>query len=333
MRKDKKRLYKKYLYGFLFSLIATIVIFIVISGIIGFSNSIQSFFGFNYLFLILGFIFVTLKWFVESYIIKIFINNLSLKHALNFTLIGQFYSYLTPFYTGGQPFQIIYISKYGVDAGEATAIILFKTLIFQINLAFLGLIGTIYSLSHFSKIVTLGIILGTSLNSVVISLILFYVINQKAAIKTTLFFVNFLKKIGILKNPEKYTEEIISKVKKFIEIFKTQATNIGRIIILFLLSFLQIFFSIIPLPIILKGFNVEISKNIIFRTLITQISSTVIPTPGTSGGAEGIFYLMFSNIINSDKISATIVLWRFTVYYYVLLVGGIVVFFNHLKKN
>lgn len=322
---------KKYLYGFLFSLIATIVVFIIISGIIGFSNSIQSFFGYHYFYLFLGLLLVTFKWCIESYTIKVFIRNLSLKHALNFTLIGQFYSYLTPFYTGGQPFQIIYISKYGIDPGEATAIILFKTFIYQITLAFVGIGGAVYSFYHFSKMITLGVVLGALLNSIAVFLILFYVINQKAAIKTTLFSVNFLKKIGILKNPEKYTDEIISKVKSFIKIFRIHMNKPGKIILIFILSFLQILLSLTILPIILKGFNIEFSKNIFFRSLITQITSTVIPTPGTSGGAESIFYLMFSNIISSEKISSAIVLWRFTIYYYVLIVGGIVVFLNHFK--
>ncbi|SHE93486.1 hypothetical protein SAMN02745164_01438 [Marinitoga hydrogenitolerans DSM 16785] len=320
---------KKYLYGFLFALIATAVVFILISVTIGFTNSIQSFFGYNYIFLFYGFLLITTKWFIESLVIKLLLKNISLKQSLNFTLIGQFYSYLTPFYTGGQPFQILYISKYGIDPGKATATILFKTFIFQINMAFLGTIAAIYSFYHFSSTITTGIILGILLNSLAVFLIIFYVINQKAAINTTLFFVKALKKIGVLKNPEKYTDEIISKVKVFIDVFKLESKKLGKIIIIFLLSVLQFSCSFLILPIVLKGFSYNSTLNLIFKSLITQVTSSIIPTPGTSGGAEGIFYLVFSDMLTPEKMSAILVLWRFITYYYVLIIGGIVVVLNH----
>ncbi|KLO21606.1 MULTISPECIES: lysylphosphatidylglycerol synthase transmembrane domain-containing protein [unclassified Marinitoga] len=323
---------KKYIYGFLFALISTLVVFILISGVKNFVNNIQIFLGYNYWFLFFGFFIITIKWFIESFVIKVLLQKVSLKQALNFTLIGQFYSYLTPFYTGGQPFQIIYISKYGIDPGQATAVILFKTFIFQISMAILGIIATIYSFFHFSIYITSSIILGVLLNSLAVFLIIFYVINQKAAINTTLYFVKILKKIGVLKNPEKYIDEIISKVKSFIETFKLQSKRLINIILVFVLSIFQFSCSFLVLPVILKGFNKNISLKFVFRSLITQITSSIIPTPGTSGGAEGIFYFLFSDFIIKERIGTVIVLWRFTTYYYVLLISGIVVLLNH-KRN
>ncbi|KAF2956677.1 lysylphosphatidylglycerol synthase transmembrane domain-containing protein [Marinitoga sp. 38H-ov] len=324
---------KKYLYGFLFTLITTIVVFILVSGINGFIKNINSFFGYNYIYFIISIIIMIIKWLIESLIIKVLLKEISYKSAINFTLIGQFYSYLTPFYTGGQPFQIIYLSKYGIDPGEATAVILFKTFIFQINMAFLGAVGIFYSLFNYNKSITIGIILGTFMNSLAIFLILFYVINENAAINTTMYFIRILKKIGVLKEPEKYTNEIILKIEKFIEIFKKESKKIIKILILFILSFLQFSTSFLVLPFVMKGFGLNMNLNIIIRSLITQITSSIVPTPGTSGGAEGIFYLLFSNIIPSEKIGAAIILWRFSIYYFVLLVGGIVVLYNHKRKK
>ncbi|WP_129408121.1 lysylphosphatidylglycerol synthase transmembrane domain-containing protein [Marinitoga lauensis] len=324
---------KKYIFGFLFAFVATLTVFILISGIKGFTSSIQSFLGYNYLFLFLGLFIITIKWIIESLIIKFLLNRMSFKHSLKFTLIGQFYSYLTPFYTGGQPFQILYISKYGIDPGQATAMILFKTFIFQINMAFLGLIAVIYSIYHFSYGVTLGITLGILLNSLAIFLILFYVINQKAAINTTLFFVKFLKKVGLLKNPEKHIDEIIFKVKTFIDVFKMESRKVLKIVLIFILSVIQFSCSFLVLPVILKGFGKDLTLKIVFKSLITQVTSSIIPTPGTSGGAESIFYLLFSDILTPERVSSTIVLWRLTTYYYVLLIGGIVVLLNHKYKK
>ena len=42
--------------------------------------------------------------------------------AFNCAALGKFYDYVTPFGSGGQPFQIYYLSKHGVDGGPAGAI-------------------------------------------------------------------------------------------------------------------------------------------------------------------------------------------------------------------
>jgi hypothetical protein len=323
---------KKYIYGFLFALITTIVVFILVSGINGFVENIHSFVGYNYFFFLVSISVIIMKWLIESIIIKLLVKEIKYKSAINFTLIGQFYSYLTPFYTGGQPFQIIYLSKFGIDPGKATATILFKTFIFQINMALLGIIGIIYSIFNYTKSITIGIMLGVFINSLAVFLIVFYVINENAAINTTMYFVRILKKIGILKEPEKYTDEIILKVKTFIEIFKCESKKIWKIVLIFILSIIQFGSSIIILPLIIKGFGIFVNLNIFIRSLITQITSSIVPTPGTSGGAEGIFYLLFSNIVPADKIGSVIILWRFVIYYFVLLIGGIVVLLNHKKR-
>lgn len=324
---------KKYLLGFIFAIIATITILILFSGIRGFVNSLQELAEYKYFYLYSAIALITFKWLVESAIIKLLLPDITLKHALNFTLIGQFYSYLTPFYTGGQPFQIVYITKHGIDPSKSTATILFKTFIFQITMAIFGVIAIIYSYFNFPYTITIGIISGVLLNSFVVFLILFYVINQNAAIKTTLYFVKLLKKIGILKNPDKHFDEIIVKVKTFINIFKNESRKICKISLVFLLSIFQFACSFLVLPVVLKGFNKNINLNTIFRSLITQITASVVPTPGTSGGAESIFYLVFSDVLPQNKIPAVIILWRFSIYYYVLLIGGIVVLFNHRYKK
>ncbi|AEX85142.1 hypothetical protein XO10_03570 [Marinitoga sp. 1135] len=320
---------KKYLYGFLFAFITSITLYILISGFTGFYENIKAFAFFNWKFLLIALLVIILKWFIESFIIKILLKDISIKHALNFTLIGQFYSYLTPFYTGGQPIQILYISRFGIDPARATAIILFKTFLFQIILASFGVFSTIYSILYLNIDVIIASIIGTLLNLLAVFLIIFYIINQNASIKTTLYFANLLKKIGLLKNPEKYIDTIIEKVKTFILIFKEEAKNFKKITLIVFLSILQFSCSFMVLPIILQGYGINISLNTISRSIITQISSSIIPTPGTAGGAEGIFLLLFKDILNIHKLNATIVLWRFSIYYFVLLIGGIVVLLNH----
>jgi hypothetical protein len=52
--------------------------------------------------------------------------------------------------------------------------------------------------------------------------------------------------------------------------------------------------------------------------------SNIVPIPGNSGGAEALFKILFANVIVSkSELNCTLLMWRFTSYYLVLLVEAI----------
>ena len=66
---------------------------------------------------------------------KVYRPNLSYKVSA----IGRYYDVITPFATGGQPFQIYYLSKYGIKPSEAVSITLGKYIFRQIaSIVFFG---------------------------------------------------------------------------------------------------------------------------------------------------------------------------------------------------
>ena len=46
-----------------------------------------------------------------------------------------------------------------------------------------------------------------------------------------------------------------------------------------------------------------------------------IPTPGASGGVEGVFYLVFERMIPSDTAASALIVWRFFSYHLSLIMG------------
>ena len=53
-----------------------------------------------------------------------------------------------------------------------------------------------------------------------------------------------------------------------------------------------------------------------------------IPVPGASGGSEGTYALLFSYLMGNILSSSSMLIWRFTTYYLVLIIGALVFAFN-----
>ena len=61
------------------------------------------------------------------------------------------------------------------------------------------------------------------------------------------------------------------------------------------------------------------------------IIGAFVPIPGASGGIEYGFTQIFGNFIYSNKLSATLLLWRFITYFVGMITGAVV--FNIEKKE
>ena len=72
--------------------------------------------------------------------------------AYKVAAIGRYYDYVTPFASGGQPFQIYYLTNRGVKASSAISIPLAKYIVQQIVFAFMALFLLIGSVTFLKEI-------------------------------------------------------------------------------------------------------------------------------------------------------------------------------------
>ena len=84
--------------------------------------------------------------------------------------MGKYYDCITPMSTGGQPFQIFYMSSRGVDPGAAISIPIARYVIFQIAWLVISLFATIYSSKTFAEtnLVSVASYIGFALNFLMI---------------------------------------------------------------------------------------------------------------------------------------------------------------------
>lgn len=327
---------KKYLKGFLFSLIITLSIVTILMGLTGLEENIEKLRTFQIKYAFISMFLIFLKWIIETIIMKVslFDNKKDINYIKTFkiTILGNFFNYLTPFFTGGQPLQVYYLSKEGINPSVSTASILYKSMIFQIIMALFGVSGAIYAFNFLDLKSFSLVFIGTIFNGFVVFLILLFSLNEELSKKVAQKVTFFLKKIKIIKNPEKIMDKIFMNIEEFIKFFKENSKKIIQFLIVLFLSSLQLMAYVLTIVFILKGFGVNIDLDLIFKGIILDIGAAIVPTPGTAGGAEGFYYLIFSNDTDIYTINSAVLIWRLTTYYFVLFIGALTFVFTHSKK-
>ena len=90
---------------------------------------------------------------VDAIVLYLIIHNYekkyTFKQAIKATVIGQFYSVITPGAVGGQPMQLYCMSKQGVDGGVASSCLLQKFLVYQTTITFYSLVAMLCNMSLF----------------------------------------------------------------------------------------------------------------------------------------------------------------------------------------
>lgn len=249
-----------------------------------------------------------------------------------------FFNGITPFSTGGQPFEIYFFDKINVRAAKSTGLLLAN---FFINL----LVTVIYLIISFIYLPLKTDFLANKNNVIMLSV---GTISTLFTLTITLVFsmnrrfrhmaINLIKKVSKWKYIGKYIEP---QQEKFHNYFKqTQVT-----FKLLLNNKLDFFFSLLTrfilmsinyaIPFfILKSLHVDLPFNELFKIIcITFFGITMViwlPTPGSSGGIEFIFKAIFTNIISTeilkgynktDIAASGMLLWRLLTFYLVLFIG------------
>lgn len=258
--------------------------------------------------------------------------------ALKTTLVGQYYSNITPGASGGQPVQLFIMKDENVPISAGTAILVEKFLLFQVGVTVYSLALAIYKLKtliEFSNGASWFVMIGLIVNVVMILCIWLISIKPKLIRHIMGFIINFLAKCKIVKNLSKAQNNIDEFIENYEISIKKMKSNKKVSFQLFALTFIQLtlFFSITYF--IYKSFN--LNGNSIFEIICLQsfvyMSVSFVPIPGTIGASEMSFLLLLGNVFSKNVIGAAILLWRGISYYFSLIFSGIFVILISVFKK
>lgn len=303
-----------------------------------FSVTIDYIMNSNILWIIIAIIIMILSIFFQSLSLLILIKKIdkkfTIKNSIILTFAGLFFNGITPFSTGGQPFQVYFLNKNKIKISDASNILLQNFITYQISLILIGTIAIIYNSitglfpnSNFLKrIVVLGYIIN------IIILLLLILLSFAKKINTTLFnkILNFIFKFKFIKNKEQKRR----KINEILDNFYNGSLNLSQNKNNFFKSFLCNFLSLILLYLvplfIFYSMNDFKSLNAI-KTIVssgyTYLIGSFVPIPGATGGLEYGYNEFFMIYREGAFLSATLLIWRFITYYLGMILGGISLLF------
>ncbi|MFW6157382.1 MAG: lysylphosphatidylglycerol synthase transmembrane domain-containing protein [Balneolaceae bacterium] len=256
-------------------------------------------------------------WFAAAKIRYLAEKELSWMAAFRVMLSWDFTSSVTPSTIGGAPMATYAMTKEGLKLGQSTAIILYGVLLDQIWFALaipILLIAGIYI-----DVVpdNIGLVGEASMALLYIGLLSYAgllaygVLKNPTAIKKVVKFVfrlPFLRKWKEqveeeAEHLEEYSHVLRKKPKKFLldAFFLSTMSWLCRIALPTI-----VILSLLPADVVLSG----------FRSLAMNLAFLIMPTPGGSGGVEGLFAIFQGPLIDRKAfIGLAVFAWRIISYY------------------
>ena len=247
-------------------------------------------------------------------------------------MVGMFFSSVTPFATGGQPAQIYMLKRMGIDGGTGTSIIILKSVFYQssIMLMCIGLYLVnrqflVMNIPQFNYLFAIGCIA----NILLLSIYALFLFNSKAAEKAVWYFLKAITFFKIIKNPEERMNDLHVSLGRFKNGVRILSKRKWFVLGAFIMQILQQFF-LFCVPIFMMR-AIEGSFTSIFGgvfdifvcTAMVSMIAALVPTPGTSGGAEGLSLLCIAPFFYNSPKMAIVLVWRVLTYYANVVVGGI----------
>jgi len=245
-------------------------------------------------------------------------------------LIAMFFNAITPFSSGGQPFEMYLLNKEGVKVSDSANALLQNFITYQFALIFMGSIAIILNkvLGIFPEgnVLKNVVLVGFIINVVVMLLIIFFSRAKKLNTKVFSKIFNFIFGFKFIKNREEKREKAEKTLDDFYNSTAIMRNNFKNTILSFVFNLLSLIcLYLIPLFIFysMKEYDtIDAIKSIVLSGYTFLIGSFV-PIPGATGGLEYGFMDFFGVFISGGLLSAVMLVWRLITYYLGMLVGGI----------
>lgn len=251
--------------------------------------------------------------------------------------IGFFFSQITPGASGGQPLQIIYMTKLGVNAFVSTLVCMLVTLVYKLVLVIL----------FFTALILRPSLVGGAISDVIVffvigivcqlafgSFLLICVLKPAFASWIVEKAIKLGTKIKLVKNPEGLYEKAENSIKQyeaasdFLKKNKHVMVKMALITIVQRIAYFAVTFCVA------RALHVEDCDivDVIALQVVLSLAVDILPIPGASGVNE-IVFVRLQTMIFGGMVSAGLLLNRGITYYLFAVVTGIFTLVAHLYFN
>lgn len=276
---------------------------------------------------------------IDAYLIYRFTSNnhlhYSFRNALKSSMVGQFFSCVTPFASGGQPMQIYVMSKQGVSPGISTAGLMQKFLVYQSTLTVYSLLAILLRWQFFQgsmKIMGGAALVGFASQAIAIVGILLFSFNRKITHKLLTFIFTILAKLHIIKDADTKIKNLEIQFSSFHDCNRDLYRNRKLLLETYVATAIQLTAIFIVPYCVYRAFSLNgarVIDMVASQAFVTMVSCFV-PLPGAAGGSELSFMGFFGMFFTQETLQSAVLVWRLITYY-----GTIVISmpFSHLAKR
>lgn len=252
-------------------------------------------------------------------------------------LTGKYYDNVTPFAVGGQPMQIVILSKSGISPGVSTSIPLIKMLINSLVSTIIALSFFIFGLPRIPMVgglydflmVVLEILGFIGLAITLLGVLFMITISTGGLFTRSLVsgIVKFGYKIKLVKNYRATLKKWLTQVEEYRSSMGYLAKNKLLLLKMILFSALEtLSYACISFFVVMAfADSIEISPAILLLTCVVKyyicaMAGSYIPLPGATGLMEIAFISLYSMYVG-DAIVWALLSWRILSYYLILIHG------------
>lgn len=257
------------------------------------------------------------------------------------TMLGFFYSALTPFQSGGQPMQVLQMRRRGIPVGVATSVLMVKFLAWQIAVTILGTLGLIFEGSNaFGDTIAsmIMLVVGYVVNAACVVLALLVLLKSSWVLHVGNLILALLKRIRLIKKEERYAsmcatwERTIRDYDQAIHFALQHKVQMSMILLISLVEAVA-YMAVTYFIYRGFGFNEAHFVHVILLQGLLFMAVSFIPLPGASIASEGGFYLVFDHLFSAASRFPAMLLWRVCTYYLSIILGLAAVVTDSLRSG
>ncbi|MBQ8081019.1 MAG: flippase-like domain-containing protein [Clostridia bacterium] len=263
--------------------------------------------------------------------------NIRIFSTVHITLLGMFYSNVTPAATGGQPMQVFAFKKRGVPVGVSSSSLAVKFFCFQAALLSAGVVLWLTQQDFVNAAVGSGkwlIFAGFGINGLSVAAVLLIAINRDFVRLIIISIMKLGHRLRLVKDLAASTSRADAALNDFSVSVDMVVHHPFQLMMLLLFSYLQLAFLMSASYCVYRalGLSGESPLHLLTLQLLLFIAASFTPLPGASGVQEGGFALFFHAIFPDHLMLSGLLLWRAVTYYLALLIGLCSVIFESARS-
>ena len=254
--------------------------------------------------------------------------------------VAGLFNNITPGASGGQIAQGYIFHKQGIPLSNSIGVLWLDFIVYQTTMCLfvlsLILLRFGYFYTKYSQLF-IFVILGFLVGAGIIVFLWAIAVSPRFYTWLTTKGIDFAAKIHLVKDKEKVLANLEVQLQQFNHEIVVLKTHKKMILLLGVEDFLRlvIYYSVPFLCAMALGGKPSWSlyfDTIVLSSFVAMINA-FLPMPGSSGGTEATFLLMFSTLFEKSQTASIMLLWRFMTFYQVLIVGSIVFMYAKTRKT